>query len=47
MSRQWEGIVLRPSSTHSELSFTTIKNSSWGVVIYGSPQCNSLPSLRR
>lgn len=46
MSRQWEGIVLRPSSTHSELSFTTIKNSSWGVVIYGSPQCNSLPSLK-
>ena len=46
MSRQWEGIFFRPSSTRNEMAFTTVKNSSWGVAIYGSPQCNSLPSLK-
>lgn len=45
MSRQWAGIVFRPSSTQSRLSFTTVKNTNQGITAYGSPQCNSLPAI--
>lgn len=46
MSRQWEGVTFGPTSTANVLTYTTVRNTRYGVEIADTPAEASYPALR-
>jgi hypothetical protein len=38
MSKQWDGVYFTATSTYNELAYTTVRNTSNGVIVYGGEE---------
>lgn len=46
MSGQWGGVLFSSTSSANRMEYTTIRNSSWGVILSSLPYTADTPSLR-